>query len=191
MVIDLKTAESVAVNFLQDIKDTVPVNKVYLYGSYAKGTFHEDSDLDLCFFLDNIVESDTFEIEVTLLKFARKYNRTISIEPNVFPVSELDNDNPFVKEVLRTGKEVLRTGKEVLRTGKEVLRTDKEVLRTGKEVLRTGKEVLRTGKEVLRTDKEVLRTGKEVLRTGKEVLRTDKEVLGTDKEVLRMEKEIQ
>jgi predicted nucleotidyltransferase len=107
MVVDLKTAEGVAADFLQDVKDAVPVNKAYLYGSYAKGTFHEDSDLDLCFFLDNIAVRDVFEIEVKLLKFARKYNRTISIEPNVFPASELYNDNPFVKEVLRTGKEIV------------------------------------------------------------------------------------
>jgi hypothetical protein len=28
------------------------------------------------------------------------------LEPNAFPASELANDNPFVKEVLRTRKEI-------------------------------------------------------------------------------------
>ncbi|GHV28361.1 hypothetical protein AGMMS4952_11800 [Spirochaetia bacterium] len=27
-------------------------------------------------------------------------------EPNAFPTSELYNDNPFVKEILRTGEEI-------------------------------------------------------------------------------------
>ncbi|MDR3302366.1 MAG: nucleotidyltransferase domain-containing protein [Spirochaetaceae bacterium] len=106
MLVDVKTAENVAADYLQDAKNTFPIHKAYLYGSYAKGNFREDSDLDLCFFLDNIPVSDIFETEVQLLALARKYNRIISIEPNVFPTSELDNDNPFVKEVLRTGKEL-------------------------------------------------------------------------------------
>jgi hypothetical protein len=42
---------------------------------------------------------------VSLLGFIYKYN--IYIEPNVFEESDLYDDNPFVKEVLRTGIEIL------------------------------------------------------------------------------------
>jgi hypothetical protein len=35
----------------------------------------------------------------------RKY-RGVDIEPHAFPTSELQNDNPFVKEILRTGREI-------------------------------------------------------------------------------------
>lgn len=36
-------------NTLKDIiLDTVPVEQIYLFGSYAYGTPHEDSDLDIC-----------------------------------------------------------------------------------------------------------------------------------------------
>lgn len=31
-------------------------------------------------------------------------------EPIVFETSELENDNPFVKEILRTGREILIEG---------------------------------------------------------------------------------
>jgi len=35
-----------------------------------------------------------------------KYDKDVLIEPNAFPMSELNNDNPFVKEILRTGREI-------------------------------------------------------------------------------------
>jgi hypothetical protein len=41
---------------------------------------------------------------ITLLYLSSKYQ--LGIEPNVFEVSDLYNDNPFVKEVLRTGIEI-------------------------------------------------------------------------------------
>jgi len=40
-----------------------------------------------------------------LMKLARKY-RGFDMEPHAFPTSELDNDNPVIKEILRTGKEL-------------------------------------------------------------------------------------
>ena len=36
-----------------------------------------------------------------------KYDKDLQIEPNAFPTSELYNDNPFVKEILRTGREIV------------------------------------------------------------------------------------
>jgi hypothetical protein len=41
-----------------------------------------------------------------LYELKRRYNKYICLEPNAFPLSELDNDNPFVKEILRTGREI-------------------------------------------------------------------------------------
>jgi hypothetical protein len=38
--------------------------------------------------------------------FCLSYKYKLAIEPNVFEVSELEDDNPFVKEVLRTGIEI-------------------------------------------------------------------------------------
>jgi hypothetical protein len=40
-----------------------------------------------------------------LLKISSNYME-VDIELRVFHISDLDNDNPFVKEVLRTGIEI-------------------------------------------------------------------------------------
>jgi hypothetical protein len=43
---------------------------------------------------------------VRLLELSEKYNPEVCFEPHCFHTPELENDNPFVKEVLRTGREI-------------------------------------------------------------------------------------
>jgi predicted nucleotidyltransferase len=104
MVTDIETVDKAVNSYIADVKHAMPIDKVFLFGSYAKGTAREDSDIDLCFFSSSF---DRPPAEKVLLKlFALKRNYNIFIEPHAFPTSELTNDNPFVKEILRTGREM-------------------------------------------------------------------------------------
>ena len=47
---------------------TVPVEQIWLFGSYAYGTPHKDSDLDLYVVLKDDVEMRLIDIEVEILK---------------------------------------------------------------------------------------------------------------------------
>jgi hypothetical protein len=49
--------------------------------------------------IKNTAGSNNFVLSV-------KQWKDILIEPNAFPVSALYNDNPFVKEIIRTGREI-------------------------------------------------------------------------------------
>jgi predicted nucleotidyltransferase len=106
MAIDLKAVMDTVEKYVADVKSVYHIDKVYLYGSYAQGTQRWDSDVDLCFFLHDIDPRQSADLGITLLGMTRKYDPHICIEPRIFPVSEIDNDNPFVKEVLRTGYEI-------------------------------------------------------------------------------------
>jgi predicted nucleotidyltransferase len=90
--------------YAADVRRVMPVNRVVLYGSHAKGTADELSDVDVCFFLDSFGGKQRLEILTELFGLTRGYKE--GLEPNVFPASEIDNDNPFVKEILRTGREI-------------------------------------------------------------------------------------
>jgi predicted nucleotidyltransferase len=92
--------------YVSDVRAALPIDKVYLYGSYANGTAQWDSDVDICFFSNSFASRNIMNIINRLFELKRKYNKYICLEPNAFPVSELDNDKPFVKEILRTGKEI-------------------------------------------------------------------------------------
>ena len=106
MAVDYEAAERIINNYVSDVKEVLPIKKVYLYGSYANGTAKWDSDVDLCFFSDDFAPEEIMKIIGRLFELKRKYNKYLCLEPNAFPASELQNDNPFVKEILRTGREI-------------------------------------------------------------------------------------
>jgi len=106
MAVDIETVNAIVKQYIADVKRAMPIDKVYLYGSYAKGTQKENSDIDICFFSKAFESRRTLDILTELFYLKIKYDKDVLIEPNAFPASELYNDNPFVKEILRTGREI-------------------------------------------------------------------------------------
>jgi predicted nucleotidyltransferase len=98
---DIETLNS----YVADVKNAMPIDHAFLFGSHAKGTATEQSDIDVCFFSHSFENLSTIDIMRQLFRLTRKY-KGIDIEPIGFPTSELENDNPFVKEILRTGREL-------------------------------------------------------------------------------------
>jgi predicted nucleotidyltransferase len=87
-----------------DARQELPVDKAFLFGSYAKGTATELSGVDVCFFLRDYGGKERVDMIIQLLKMCRKYDAFF--EPIVFPTSEIERGNPFVNEILRTGQEI-------------------------------------------------------------------------------------
>ena len=106
MAADIKTINTIVQKYIADVKKAMPIDKVYLYGSYAKGTQQEHSDVDICFFSKAFESRRNLDVLTDLFYLKIKYDKEILIEPYAFPESELNNDNPFVKEILSTGIEI-------------------------------------------------------------------------------------
>jgi predicted nucleotidyltransferase len=106
MAVDLETVKRIAGQYIADVKQKMPIDKVYLYGSYAKGTAREDSDVDLCFFSEHFASKRSWDVLSELFYIKIKYDKELLMEPNAFPTSEIYKDNPFVKEIIRTGYEL-------------------------------------------------------------------------------------
>lgn len=88
--------------------DSVRANKIvfekaYLFGSYSKGTFNDDSDIDIAFVIKNL--KDRFSSQVNLLKLA--YNIDTRIEPHPLDCNILNSGNAFGEEILKHGIEIL------------------------------------------------------------------------------------
>jgi predicted nucleotidyltransferase len=102
---DIETVNSLANKFADDVRQKFPVSRAVLFGSYAKGTASELSDIDICFFLDSFNGKQRVEVITDLLTIAGTY-KGVFFEPIAFPVSEIERDNPFVREILETGKDI-------------------------------------------------------------------------------------
>jgi len=105
MVANLESIKQLASEYADTVKSVMPVDRVVLYGSHAKGTATSLSDVDICFFLSDFNGKRRVDIIGELLRLCGRFKGAY-FEPNVFPSSEIERDNPFVKEILRTGLEI-------------------------------------------------------------------------------------
>ncbi len=82
-------------------KANLNFSEAWLFGSYARGNQHENSDIDIAIVLsDN--ENHTFETDVKLMVI-RKGNETL-IEPHVFSKNEFNTSLPIVNQILQYGE---------------------------------------------------------------------------------------
>ena len=82
----------------------IEVWRLYLFGSYAKDRFTPESDIDFAIFLDTD-NVDGFLEDVKLMHLRRKVD--LRIEPHSFARSDFDETNPFIKEIITTGKRII------------------------------------------------------------------------------------
>ena len=97
---DKRKAPEIAIKYINFIREKNPkIKRAYLFGSYAKGIYNADSDMDLAIVFDNL--TDTFDMQVELMKLRRKFDT--KIEPHVFRESDFNTSNPLANEILKYG----------------------------------------------------------------------------------------
>ena len=98
-----KQAPEAVVKYAFFLRKTNPaIKKIYLFGSYAKGTFHSDSDIDIAVVFDHLI--DRFDMQVELMKMRRNFDNRI--EPHPFNEADSNASDPLAKEVLKNGVEI-------------------------------------------------------------------------------------
>jgi len=94
-------------DYLQKVSDQIIINKVILFGSYAKGQFSSDSDIDLAVFSDDFIGMEPIERFRFLFLQAADYG--LDLQPLAFTISDLSEPAGIVAEILRTGQEIAIT----------------------------------------------------------------------------------
>jgi predicted nucleotidyltransferase len=91
--------------FVARLRAELSVERVYLFGSFARGDIHEGSDIDL------IIIGDFIErFQERIFRVLELNDENLPIEPLCYSPDELEamiqEGNPFILEVLNTGREL-------------------------------------------------------------------------------------
>lgn len=76
------------------------VTKAILFGSYASGKIHQNSDIDLAIWLFNFPEKHWSDIRA-ITHLVAKHS---PISPKFYPEIETENEDPFIGVIEKTGK---------------------------------------------------------------------------------------
>ena len=90
-----------AINFARRYKNLVterlPIKAIYLYGSFSKGTYTPESDIDIAVIVDHL-NDDYFADTPLLWKLRRKISNLL--EPVLLTE---DISNPLYVDIMKTG----------------------------------------------------------------------------------------
>ena len=101
-IIDTEIMESIK-KYIAKISQYYKIEAIILFGSYAKGTENENSDIDIAIISSDF--KDIIEDGARLVGFTWKIDTRI--EPHPITKEDYDNiSNPFVKEIVDTGIKV-------------------------------------------------------------------------------------
>lgn len=86
--------------FLSRIEKEFPLKEIYVFGFYANGAPREFSDIDVAIVPDNF-EGNRFVDREKLAKYVIAVSNDIEVHP--FKTDDFTRDDPFVKEIIKTG----------------------------------------------------------------------------------------
>ena len=93
-------------DYLKLIRESYPnFESAYVFGSHARGTSSQDSDIDLALIFKNLNDSDRFDFQVKLMLLASEID--VRIEPHPISHDDFNSENPFVAEIKKSGFELL------------------------------------------------------------------------------------
>ena len=99
---DKREAIIAAQKYVNTVSKKYELVQAFVFGLYAKGNYHADSDIDVAVVLKNV--SNLFDAQVDLLHIRK--DEDLQIEPHTFRDTEFNNDNPFVHEILQSSLEL-------------------------------------------------------------------------------------
>lgn len=99
---DKSAAINIANRFAKVVKSNYDCVEVILFGSYIKGTNHEESDIDIAVILKEF--ENPLDIQLELMRLRRSIDSRI--EPHPFRLADFDSTNPLVYEIISHGQRV-------------------------------------------------------------------------------------
>ncbi len=96
-MMDKGQAIEIAKKYKSVVAEHLPLKALYLFGSYSKGNYTEESDIDIAVVVEHMSD-DYFEDTPLLWRLGRKVSNLI--EPVLLTE---DTNNPLYADILKTG----------------------------------------------------------------------------------------
>ena len=106
--IDLAIINTV-ITYTKTVLNKYNIVSVWIFGSFAKGTEQENSDIDIAVVFENL--NDKFQAQFNLMKMRRKID--IRIEPHPLDKPDSNVTNQFADEIQRTGLKIYQYEKGI------------------------------------------------------------------------------
>ncbi|MBI2259424.1 MAG: nucleotidyltransferase domain-containing protein [Flavobacteriia bacterium] len=100
-----KEFDTILKEFISSVSSKTPgFIKAYLFGSFANGVQHLNSDIDVALIIKDLKDSEKFDLQIQLMLLASDFDNRI--EPHPFSPEDLVSTNPFIHEILKYGIEI-------------------------------------------------------------------------------------
>ncbi len=105
---DKREAITIAENYSSVIcKRYKNIEKIIMFGSFAKGNNHKDSDIDLAILFKSLASKNDDIIDMQIKLMRSRSDEELMIEPHPFISSEFNDTNPIVNEINKNGIQLL------------------------------------------------------------------------------------
>ncbi len=99
---DKNDALRIARQYASLIKTNFDCRQIFLFGSYTKETWHDESDIDIAVILKEY--ENPLDIQLKLMRLRRRIDSRI--EPHPFREKDFSISNPVVHEILKHGQRI-------------------------------------------------------------------------------------
>ncbi|MEI6435987.1 MAG: nucleotidyltransferase domain-containing protein [Bacteroidota bacterium] len=100
---DKNDAIKIARRYVDSINQKYQVENAILFGSFAKGTNHPDSDIDVAIIFNSV--DDMIDMQIELMQM--RSDDDLLIEPHPFKKADFLATNPIVAEIMKNGIEII------------------------------------------------------------------------------------
>jgi predicted nucleotidyltransferase len=99
--LDKKKAREIAVQYSNEVKEVLNPDKIVFFGSSINGTPHNESDIDIAIFMNDLSDETWYNVRILLQRLCR--NKVfMDIEPHL--LNETNDASGFAQHVLKTGE---------------------------------------------------------------------------------------
>ncbi|CDX03486.1 RelA/SpoT [Desulfitobacterium hafniense] len=99
-----ESVQDIIESYVQKIGKQIPIEKAILFGSYAKGNYDNESDIDIAIFSDYFVNLEGIDAFKLLFMPTLSYDK--DLQPLAFTMDDYKDSLGVVEEIIKTGIEI-------------------------------------------------------------------------------------